>query len=381
MALTALRADGPKRMQPTVLDARSQSPTEAPSPRRVLLVDDSAAVRGFYRRALDSDPSINVVASVGNGQAALNALAQSDVDVVVLDIEMPVMDGLTALPRILAARPGVKVLVVSGLTPRGADISYRALVAGATECVAKPDGVDPSAAAEFQRDFLTKVRALADARRAKLGKAAPAMKPEAARTIKLVAPRAVPAPVKAIAIASSTGGPSALLQLMPMLKDGPRQPIFITQHMPPRFTTSLAEHLGRVAGRPVAEGVDGETVRDGKVYVAPGDWHMLIEGPSPPKIRLTQSAPVNFCRPSADPMLRSLVAVYGSGLLCVVLTGMGADGLGGATEVVAAGGTVVAQDQATSVVWGMPGAVANAGLCTAILPLDRIGSYIRQTTG
>lgn len=381
MALTALRADGPKRMQPTVLDVRSQSPTEAPSPRRVLLVDDSAAVRGFYRRALDSDPSINVVASVGNGQAALNALAQSDVDVVVLDIEMPVMDGLTALPRILAARPGVKVLVVSGLTPRGADISYRALVAGATECVAKPDGVDPSAAAEFQRDFLTKVRALADARRAKLGKAAPAMKPEAARTIKLVAPRAVPAPVKAIAIASSTGGPSALLQLMPMLKDGPRQPIFITQHMPPRFTTSLAEHLGRVAGRPVAEGVDGETVRDGKVYVAPGDWHMLIEGPSPPKIRLTQSAPVNFCRPSADPMLRSLVAVYGSGLLCVVLTGMGADGLGGATEVVAAGGTVVAQDQATSVVWGMPGAVANAGLCTAILPLDRIGSYIRQTTG
>lgn len=381
MALTALRADGPKRMQPTVLDVRSQSPTEAPSPRRVLLVDDSAAVRGFYRRALDSDPSINVVASVGNGQAALNALAQSDVDVVVLDIEMPVMDGLTALPRILAARPGVKVLVVSGLTPRGADISYRALVAGATECVAKPDGVDPSAAAEFQRDFLTKVRALADARRAKLGKAAPAMKPEAARTIKLVAPRAVPAPVKAIAIASSTGGPSALLQLMPMLKDGPRQPIFITQHMPPRFTTSLAEHLGRVAGRPVAEGVDGETVRDGKVYVAPGDWHMLIEGPSPPKIRLTQSAPVNFCRPSADPMLRSLVAVYGSGLLCVVLTGMGADGLGGATEVVAAGGTVIAQDQATSVVWGMPGAVANAGLCTAILPLDRIGSYIRQTTG
>ncbi len=350
---------------------------EAAGLRRILLVDDSAAIRGFYRRALDSDPSIAIVASVGNGQAALNALAQSDVDVVVLDIEMPVMDGLTALPRILAARPGVKVLVVSGLTPRGADISYRALVAGAAECVAKPDSATPAAAQEFQRDLLTKVKALADARRAKLGKLPPCPKPEI-RQPKLAAPRAAAAPVRAIAIASSTGGPSALLQLVPTLKDGPRQPIFITQHMPPRFTTSLAEHLDRVAGRHVAEAVDGETVLDGRIYIAPGDWHMTIEGSNPSKIRLTQAPPVNFCRPSADPMLRSLVAVYGSGLLCVVLTGMGADGLAGATEVVSAGGAVIAQDQATSVVWGMPGAVANAGLCSAILPLDRIGAYIRQ---
>jgi two-component system, chemotaxis family, protein-glutamate methylesterase/glutaminase len=344
--------------------------------RRVLLVDDSAAIRGFYRRALESDPSIHVVASVGTGQSALNTLAQQDVDVVVLDIEMPVMDGLTALPRILSARPGVKVLVVSGLTPRGADISYKALVAGAAECVLKP-GSDPGAAAEFQRDLVTKVKALADARKTKLGKAAPGPKPET-RAPKLAPARHVSTAIRAIAIASSTGGPSALLNLIPMLKDGPKQPIFITQHMPPRFTTSLAEHLSRVAGRPAAEGVDGETVKDGRIYVAPGDWHMTIEGTNPSKIRLTQTPPVNFCRPSADPMLHSLTTIYGSSLLCVVLTGMGSDGLTGATELVHAGGSVIAQDQATSVVWGMPGAVANAGLCSAILPLEGIGSYIRK---
>ncbi len=345
----------------------------------MLLCDDSAVIRSFYRRALDSDPGIAVIASVGNGQAAIDALAQYEVDVVVLDIEMPVMDGLTALPRLLAAQPGLKVLVVSGLTPRGADISYKALVAGAAECVLKPGTTDPGAASEFQRELVAKVRALADARRSKLGKATAVAKPET-RAPRLALARAGAAPVRAIAIASSTGGPSALLQLIPALKDGPKQPIFITQHMPPRFTTSLAEHLSRVGGRPAAEAVDGETVSEGRIYVAPGDWHMTIEASSTPKLRLVQSPPVNFCRPSADPMLQSMAKVYGGGILCAVLTGMGCDGLAGAGDVVAAGGTVIAQDQATSVVWGMPGAVANAGLCSAVLPLDALGAYIRKAT-
>lgn len=359
-------------------DVETHNTAEAATQRRILLCDDSASIRGFYRRALDSDPSITVVASVGNGQAALNILAQHEVDVVVLDIEMPVMDGLTALPLLLAAQPGLKVLVVSGLTPRGADISYKALVAGAAECVLKP-GADPGAAAEFQRDFLAKIRALADARRAKLGKASPYARPVETGKLKLAPARLVAGAVRAIAIASSTGGPSALLHLIPALKNGPKQPIFITQHMPPRFTTSLAEHLSRVAGRPAAEAIDGETVREGRIYVAPGDFHMIVEGANPSKIKLTQSPPVNFCRPSADPMLHSLAAVYGNGLLCAVLTGMGSDGLAGATDVVKAGGSVIAQDQATSVVWGMPGAVANAGICSAILPLDGLGPYIRKT--
>ena len=358
-------------------DVQTQSKADS-GQRRILLCDDSAAIRGFYRRAIDSDPSITVVASVGNGQAAINVLKQQQVDVVVLDIEMPVMDGLTALPLLLAAQPGLKVLVISGFTPRGADISYKALVAGAAECVLKP-GAEPTAAAEFQRDFITKIRALADARRAKLGRGSPYARPEPPRALKLASPRIVPGAVRAIAIASSTGGPAALLQLVPTLKDGPKQPIFITQHMPPRFTTSLAEHLSRVSGRPAAEAIDGEAVREGRIYIAPGDYHMLIEGSNPSKIKLTQSPPVNFCRPSADPMLHSLAAVYGNGLLCAVLTGMGSDGLAGATDVVNAGGSVIAQDQATSVVWGMPGAVANAGLCSAILPLDGLGPYIRKT--
>ncbi|MGH7036037.1 MAG: protein-glutamate methylesterase/protein-glutamine glutaminase [Stellaceae bacterium] len=343
-------------------------------PCRVLLCDDSAAVRGFYRRALESDPGIAVVASAGNGQAAIEALAQHEVDVVVLDIEMPVMDGLTALPRLLAAKPGVKVLVVSGLTPRGADISYKALVAGAAECVLKPGTADASAAREFQRDLIAKVRALAAARRDPLLRAAPP-KPDT-RALKLAPAHA--APVRAIAIIASTGGPAALLRLIPELKDGLTQPIFITQHMPRSFTTTLAEHLSRVAGRPAAEAIDGEVVRDGRIYVAPGDWHMVVEASRPPKLHLVQSPPVNFCRPSADPMLHSLAKVYGANLLCAVLTGMGSDGLAGAGQVVASGGTVIAQDQATSVVWGMPGVVANAGLCSAILPLEAIGAYIRK---
>ena len=359
-------------------DTPTQSATATTSQRRVLLCDDSAAIRGFYRRALDNDPTISVVASVGNGQAALDTLAQHEIDVVVLDIEMPVMDGLTALPRLLAAQPGLKVLVVSGLTARGADISYKALVAGAAECVLKPATADPGAAVDFQRELVTKVRALADARRIKLGKPLPYARAEN-RPLKLMPARAAASPVRAIAIASSTGGPSALLQVIPTLKDGPRQPIFITQHMPPRFTTSLAEHLARVGSRPAAEAVDGETVQDGRIYVAPGDWHMIVEGANPSKIRLLQTPPVNFCRPSADPMLHSLAEVYGKGLLCAVLTGMGSDGLVGATDVIRKGGSVIAQDQATSVVWGMPGAVANAGICSAVLPLDGVGPYLRKT--
>lgn len=361
----------------TMAVATPPSATATGTQRRVLLCDDSAAIRGFYRRALDNDRTINIVASVGNGQAALDTLAQNEIDVVVLDIEMPVMDGLTALPRMLAAQPGLKVLVVSGLTARGADISYKALVAGAAECVLKPATADPGAAVDFQRELVTKVRALADARRIKLGKPLP-YAAAASRPLKLMPARGPSGPVRAIAIASSTGGPSALLQVIPTLKDGPKQPIFITQHMPPRFTTSLAEHLARVGGRPAAEAVDGEAVAEGRIYVAPGDWHMTVEGANPGKIRLSQSPPVNFCRPSADPMLHSLAVTYRSGLLCAVLTGMGSDGLLGASEVVRAGGSVIAQDQATSVVWGMPGAVANAGICAAILPLDGVGPYIRK---
>ena len=183
-----------------------------------------------------------------------------------------------------------------------------------------------------------------------------------------------------LAIGSSTGGPQALFKVLTSIHGTVRQPIVITQHMPATFTTILAEHISRISGYPAAEGIDGEVIESGRVYVAPGDFHMMIEGSvgSGRKLRLDKSPPENFCRPSVDPMLRSVVRAYGRRVLCVILTGMGQDGLIGSRAVVDAGGTVIAQDEASSVVWGMPGAVAQAGLCSAILPLDQIGSQINK---
>jgi two-component system chemotaxis response regulator CheB len=191
---------------------------------------------------------------------------------------------------------------------------------------------------------------------------------------------ASPDPFEVLAIGSSTGGPQALFQLLTSLHGTLSRPIFITQHMPSTFTTILAEHISRSTGWPAAEGVDGEIVRQARVYIAPGDFHMLVELASGGEkiIRLNRAPAENFCRPAVDPMLRSLAQVHGRRLLTVILTGMGHDGLDGSKAVTAAGGTVVAQDEATSVVWGMPGAVATAGLCSAVLPLAEIGSYIAK---
>jgi two-component system chemotaxis response regulator CheB len=227
---------------------------------------------------------------------------------------------------------------------------------------------------------------LGEAKRKTAGIAQPAKRarPEAARRIPDSRPIALRAasldPFEVLAIGSSTGGPQALFQLLTSLRGTLSRPIFITQHMPSTFTTILAEHICRSTGWPAAEAVDGEIVRQARVYVAPGDFHMLVElAPGGEKIiRLSKAPAENFCRPAVDPMLRSLAQVHGRRLLTVVLTGMGHDGLDGSKAVAAAGGTVVAQDEATSVVWGMPGAVATAGLCSAVLPLAEIGAYISK---
>jgi two-component system chemotaxis response regulator CheB len=183
-----------------------------------------------------------------------------------------------------------------------------------------------------------------------------------------------------LAIGSSTGGPQALFRVLGALRQGVRQPIFVTQHMPATFTTILAEHIARASGYPTREAVDGEEVVPGRIYVAPGDFHMSVETATPGNrfLRLSKEPPENFCRPSVDPMLRSLAAVYGRRVLCTILTGMGHDGLAGCRAVLAAGGSVLAQDEATSVVWGMPGAVATAGLCSAVLPIAEIGPLVQR---
>jgi two-component system chemotaxis response regulator CheB len=372
--------------------AAGEAPRRDSAPFRIMVVDDSAVIRGLLIRSLESDPQIHVVASVRDGSLALNAVMQHDIEVVILDIEMPVMDGLTALPKIIAARPGIKVIMASTLTRRNADISLQALSAGAADYVTKPGSTALTSAEDFKRELLAKVKALARARRNSAGSAQPVAQPlvqtPAARAP--VAAVAVPRrivlrhsnaePFEALAIGSSTGGPQALFALLSAIRGRVNAPIFVTQHMPATFTTILAEHINRVSGWPAAEGVDGEVVKPGRVYVAPGSFHMVIETQATQQrvIRLTSTPPENFCRPSVDPMLRSLARIYGRRLLTVILTGMGHDGLAGGEAVTAAGGAVIAQDEATSVVWGMPGAVATAGICSAVLPLPELGPYISR---
>lgn len=359
---------------------------------RAMVVDDSAVIRVAITRGLESDPDIRVVRSAANGQMALQAMTGVELDVIVLDIEMPIMDGLTALPRILEVQPNVKVVVASTLSVRGAEITMRALQAGAAECIAKPSSARIGDATDFQRELVAKVRALAGA------PAATGSTPRPVREVQGVANR-VGSPAfqshrtpqvlqlrpaskvlpRVLAIGSSTGGPQALSQLLSALKPAVTQPILITQHMPPTFTSILAQHLAKASNRPAAEGRDGEPVEPGRIYVAPGDHHMTVRARGDAvEIVLNKDPPENFCRPSVDPMLRSLAAVYGPAVLCTVLTGMGSDGLGGGRVLVEAGGTVIAQDEASSVVWGMPGAVTNAGLCSAVVPLGGLAEHIER---
>lgn len=348
--------------------------TSTPPPVKVMVVDDSAVIRGIWARLVDAEPDLRVVASAGNGRAAVDVLRRREIDVIVLDIEMPEMSGLEALPLLLAERPGVRVVMASSLTRKGAEVTVAALSLGAADYVTKPAASERDSMAAVGRDLVRKIRALAG--RTPAARSRPT-------TTRPVAPapfRVGPArPVQAIAIASSTGGPNALTTVLSALPRDFPLPILVVQHMPPLFTTMLAERLQRAGSRPCIEAVDGTAVRTGTTYVAPGDYHMEVRSDGAGvSLRLTQSPPVNFCRPAADPLFRSMARVYGDGLLAVVLTGMGQDGLAGARAVVEAGGTVIAQDQATSIVWGMPGAVSNAGLAREILPLDAVAPFLDE---
>jgi two-component system chemotaxis response regulator CheB len=360
-------------------------------PYRVMVVDDSAVIRGLLTKTLETDPEIKVVSTVGNGQAAIDALRRTDIDVVVLDIEMPVMDGLTALPKLLETRPGIQVIMASTLTLKGASVSMKALSLGAADYLPKPTTTSGiNTATDFKRDLVERVKSWGLVARRKRGlppgsPAAPgAVTPPAPKklypgTVTLRAPSIVPGRIECLAIGSSTGGPQALFALFRALGRVDRMPVFVTQHMPATFTTILAEHLAQASGMPAAEAKDGEPVVPGRIYVAPGDFHMTVEHQGTAMVtRLNKNPPENFCRPAVDPMLRSIAKAYGQRTLFVMLTGMGQDGLKGARELVNAGSTVIAQDEASSVVWGMPGAVATAGLCTAVLPLAEIGAYVKK---
>lgn len=380
----------------TVATARPSPAAGAQEPLRVMVVDDAVVVRGLIARWVDQEPDMQVVASLRTGREAVEQLERANPDVVVLDIEMPDLDGISALPLLLAKKRDLVVIMSSTLTRRNAEISLKALSLGAADYIPKPEtSRQVTTSATFRHDLTERIRTLGSRRRRPAGDvrvrapAAPGALPNVASPASM--PAAKPAahadyqlrPFSAatprvLLIGSSTGGPQALTALVAKLGGMLEQaPVLITQHMPPTFTTILAEHLTRASGRPAHEPRDGETVVAGTIYVAPGGRHMRVARRNGNAVIVLDDGPlINFCKPAVDPLFASAAELWGNWNLALILTGMGSDGTRGAAEIVSAGGSVIAQDEASSVVWGMPGSVTHAGLCSAVLPLDQIAPRI-----
>ncbi|MBB4429534.1 two-component system chemotaxis response regulator CheB [Bradyrhizobium sp. CIR48] len=370
-------------------------------PLRVMIVDDSVVIRGLISRWIGAEHDMEVAASLRTGLEAVNQIERINPDVAVLDIEMPELDGISALPQLLAKKRDLVIIMASTLTRRNAEISFKALSLGAADYIPKPESTREASAADiFHHDLIQKIRHLGARLRRKSAVASPPLAPASpapaprSPVARPIAPApAVPAASgaltmrpfstqtpKVLLIGSSTGGPQALMALVTEL--GPvidRFPVLITQHMPPTFTTILAEHLARSSRKPAAEAVDGEPVKPGRIYLAPGGKHMRVaRSGADTVIALDDGPAVNFCKPAVDPLFTSAIDIWHGSILSVILTGMGSDGMRGGKDIVAAGGSVIAQDEASSVVWGMPGAAANAGICAAILPLNQIGAKVNR---
>jgi two-component system chemotaxis response regulator CheB len=335
---------------------------------RVLIVDDAVVFRRLLSETLAADPALEVAGTAANGRIALAKMPQLNPDLVVLDVEMPEMDGLATLAELRKAYPRLPVIMFSALTERGAAATLDALALGASDYFTKPATEGMAASLEVVREqLIPKIKALCAA--------PPAPRPCVAAP---PAPSAK-APVEAVAVAASTGGPNALAELFAALPRDFPVPLLIVQHMPPMFTRLLAERLTAQGGIPVEEGRTGALVQPGRAWIAPGDHHMIVtRDGTQARLLLHQDPPENSCRPAADVLLRSVARAYGPRALAVVLTGMGQDGLRGCEAVREAGGQALAQDEATSVVWGMPGFVARAGLADRVLPLSLIGGEIVQ---
>ena len=377
----------------SALLAASVPDSAAQNQIRVMVVDDSAVVRGLLAGWIEEQPDLRLAASPPNGREALDQFERADPDVVILDIEMPVLDGLSTLPLLLARKPSLVVIMASAITRHDAEISLKALALGAADYIPKPTSKRTNTdALPFRRELIEKIRELG-ARTPRNATDAPQQQPVAKFHTwpQPVARASTPAPQpgilrkletkpRALLIGASTGGPQALTALLsdPKLVSQ-RLPILIVQHMPATFTAILAEHLTRSIGRPVREAEHGEPITAGAIYLAPGGLHMQVarEGDRA-VIHLNDRAPVFFCKPAVDPLFASAVEVWGGALVAVILTGMGHDGTAGARAVSAAGGTVIAQDEATSVVWGMPGSAVRAGACAAVLPLSDIAPKITR---
>ena len=360
---------------------------------RVMVVDDAVVVRGLFARWVEAEPDLELVASLSTGTEAVRQVERANPDVVVLDIEMPGIDGITALPLLLAKKRDLVVIMASTVTSRNAEISLRALSLGAADYIPKPSSVrEVTISVDFRRELIEKIRQLGmraiRPRVAPVRSVAPVTPalhasprpelPAATRDVELLPlPTVTP---RVLVIGASTGGPQALNSVVTQIGSVlDHAPVLITQHMPPTFTAILAEHLARVSGHPVREAQDGEEINAGHIFVAPGGRHMkVMRRDGIAVIVLDDGPPINFCKPSVDPLFASAAEIWGHKVLGLMLTGMGSDGLNGARAIVAAGGAMVAQDEATSVVWGMPGQVAHAGLCSALLPLPDIGAAVTR---
>lgn len=352
---------------------------------RVLVVDDSVVVRQLVSNILSEDPELEVVGVAANGRIALSKIEQVNPDVVTLDIEMPVLDGLATLKELRKTHPRLPVIMFSTLTARGGAATLDALSLGANDYVTKPSNVGrvSEAMEQIRATLNPKIKALC----AKVlgghvaGITAPrkAILPNLGAPQRFRRPRGRPenCPVEVVTVGVSTGGPNALATVIPQFPADLPVPVLIVQHMPALFTQLLAQRLTRLASLDVREGVDGAVVEPGTVWLAPGDHHMVVRREAGTvRLAVNQEPPENSCRPAADPLFRSVAEAYGPGTLAVVMTGMGRDGFQGCEHVRHRGGQIVVQDEATSVVWGMPGFVAQADMADRVVPLERIADVI-----
>ena len=351
---------------------------------RVLVIDDAVVVRKIVTDLITSDPALEVAGTAANGRIGLAKIPQVNPDIITLDVEMPEMDGLQTLAAIRKQYPLLPVIMFSTLTQRGAITTIEALTLGANDYVTKPANVGSVTEAMncLRTQLIPKIKMFCGRGLTSTALPSPGLAPRPiGRSVHLAPPRSghgVTNLVEMVTIGVSTGGPNALSVLLPELPGDLPVPVVIVQHMPPVFTKLLADRLGAQCAMKIHEGASGDVIRPGHVYIAPGDYHMVVKRDASRALRvhLNQEGPENSCRPAADVLFRSVVDVCRAGTLGVVLTGMGQDGLRGCERIREAGGQILAQDEASSVVWGMPGFVARAGLADQVLPLKSIATEI-----
>jgi two-component system, chemotaxis family, protein-glutamate methylesterase/glutaminase len=343
-------------------------------PIRVFIVDDSSVIRKILREALASDPVLEVAGIAPDGETAITRIEQVHPDIVTLDVELPGMSGLETLQEIHKRWPSIPVIMFSTLTEKGAVTTLDALSRGASDYVTKPSnsGSVEDTKQRICAELIPKLKALSQGR--KPATIAPSGLGSSKKSQSFLSPR-----IDIVALGTSTGGPNALGEVLPRLPAGLRVPIVLVQHMPALFTRYLADRLAKTSALKVAEGVEGQEVHAGEVWIAPGDYHMTVEKAGPRmRLKMNQDPQENSCRPAVDVLFRSVADSFGAGVLGVVLTGMGSDGVRGSERILAAGGRVIVQDEASSVVWGMPGQVAAAGYAHGIYPLSEIAKEIER---